>query len=149
MNAIALMGTLQSEPELRYTQDGLARLSVMLSFTADRPDEPDYQIRVVVFGNLAEESSKSLHHGNAVVVEGRLQAETRTRPDGSKEKVTEVIARRIHALAEGGARTIRAVAPEAAAPAFQSTAPRRPAPAAARPAAAPPSPPDDLDDIPF
>lgn len=144
MNAIALMGSLQSEPELRYTQDGMARLSMMLSFAPDRSEEADYQIRVVAFGNLAEEVHKTFHHGDGVVVEGRLQAETRTKPDGAKEKVTEVIARRVHS-ASGETRTATP-ATSVTAPA-QPSASRPPRPAvAARPIAADLP---DMDDIPF
>ncbi|MBC8121017.1 MAG: single-stranded DNA-binding protein [Gemmatimonadaceae bacterium] len=98
MNAIALMGTLQSDPELRFTPDGLARASVLLSFPAAKAEEADYQIRVVAFGNLAEEVHKAFHHGDSVVVEGRLQADSRSKPDGTKEKYNELIARRLYAV---------------------------------------------------
>lgn len=143
MNAIALMGSLQSEPELRFTQDGMARLSMMLSFAPDRSEEADYQIRVVAFGNLAEEVHKNFHHGDGVVVEGRLQAETRTKPDGAKEKITEVIARRVHSASS----ETRTSAPIGSVAASEPLATRPPRPAvAARPAAADLP---DMDDIPF
>ncbi|BAC88374.1 single-stranded DNA-binding protein [Gloeobacter violaceus] len=150
MNAIALMGTLQSEPELRFTQDGLARLSTLLGFSAGRPEEPDFQIRMVAFGNLAEEVARTLHHGDGVLVEGRLQAETRGRPDGTKEKVTELIARKVYPATVGeslaGATPAPAAAPAASA---KNGAPAaRPAPRPAAPAR-PTAPEPDLDDIPF
>ncbi|MBC7882413.1 MAG: single-stranded DNA-binding protein [Anaerolineae bacterium] len=156
MNVIALLGNLQSEPELRFTQDGLARMSMMLSFAAERPDEADYQIRVVAFGNLAEETHKNFHHGDSVAVEGRLQAETRTRPDGMKEKVTEVIARKIHSTGAGVTFPSQAAVSEkplTAAP----VASRPPAATSSRPAATSSRPPaaarplvdSDMDDIPF
>ncbi len=156
MNVIALLGNLQSEPELRFTQDGLARLSMMLSFAAERPDEADYQIRVVAFGNLAEETHKNFHHGDSVAVEGRLQAETRTRPDGMKEKVTEVIARKIHSTGAGASFPSQAAVSEKP-PTAAPVASRPPAAASSRPAATSSRPPaaarplvdSDMDDIPF
>jgi single-strand DNA-binding protein len=158
MNVIALLGNLQSEPELRFTQDGLARMSMMLSFAAERPDEADYQIRVVAFGNLAEETHKNFHHGDSVAVEGRLQAETRTRPDGMKEKVTEVIARKIHGTGAGVSFPSQTAASEKPPTAAAPVASRPPAAASSRPPAAASSRPPaaarplvepDMDDIPF
>jgi single-strand DNA-binding protein len=103
MNIIALAGTLQSEPELRYTQDGLARISVMLNFASEREEEGDYKIRVIAFGNLAEEVHQNYHHGDTVFVEGRLQIEKRSKPSATtreemekKETVAELIARKFH-----------------------------------------------------
>lgn len=145
MNAIALMGTLQSEPELRFTQDGLACLSVIVSFSAGRLEEADYQIRAIAFGNLAEEVSKNFHHGDGVIIEGRLQAETRNKPDGTKGKVTELVARRIYAGATGASVGSASPAPVAV---------TNGTPAAARPASRPAQRPPvvaepDNDDIPF
>lgn len=103
MNIIALAGTLQSELELRYTQDGLARLSVVLTFVAEKEGEGDYKIRVISFGNLAEEVHQNYHHGDSIFVEGRLQIEKRSKPSAAtreemekKEIVAELIARKFH-----------------------------------------------------
>lgn len=103
MNIIALAGTLQSEPELRHTQDGLARLSVMLTFAPEKEDEGYYKIRVIAFGNLAEEVHQNYHHGDSIFVEGRLQIEKRSKPSATtreemekRETVAELIARKFH-----------------------------------------------------
>jgi single-strand DNA-binding protein len=124
MNVIALIGTLQAEPELRHTQDGLARFSTILAFASERPDEADYQIRVIAFGNLAEEAHATFHHGDKVAVEGRLQAETKTKPeDGTKYKVTEVIARKIYSVGGVVPATVAPVAPVTVATPTKKTAP--------------------------
>lgn len=145
MNAIALMGTLQSDPELRFTPDGLARASVLLSFPAAKAEEADYQIRVVAFGNLAEEVHKAFHHGDSVVVEGRLQADSRSKPDGTKEKYNELIARRLYAVGSvraGAEETVPASSPS---PAVAAAKPKERvlAPAQTR------SEETDMDEIPF
>jgi single-strand DNA-binding protein len=103
MNVIVLAGTLQSEPELRYTQDGLPRLSVILDFVAEKEGEGDYKIRVIAFGDLANEVHQNYHHGDSVFIEGRLQVEKRSKPSAAtreemekKETVAELIARKFH-----------------------------------------------------
>jgi single-strand DNA-binding protein len=103
MNVIALAGTLQSEPELRYTQDGLPRLSVILSFVAEKEGEGDYKIRVIAFGDLANEVHQNYHHGDSIFIEGRLQVEKRSKSSAAtreemekKETVAELIARKFY-----------------------------------------------------
>ncbi|AGY58618.1 single-stranded DNA-binding protein [Gloeobacter kilaueensis] len=150
MNTIALQGKLHSAPELRHTQDGLAQASALLSFAALKTDEADYTLRLVLFGNAAEEFCANFHQGDALIVEGRLQSEARPRPDGTKERVIELIARRCHALTPASTRPataapVPAPAQKTAAPsASRPTAARRPGNAPARPAVAVAD-----DDIPF
>lgn len=98
MNTIVLQGLLQSAPELRSSQDGLLRTSAILIFPAAKPEEPEHRIRVICFGELAEQVHQSFHQGDAVIAEGRLQVESRPRPDGTKERTIELIARHIHSL---------------------------------------------------
>lgn len=148
MNAIALMGTLQSEPELRHTQDGLARFSAIIGFSAGRAEEADYQVRIVAFGTLAEEIHKNFHHGDGILVEGRLQSETRTKPDGTKEKVTEVIARKVHS-ATAGAAPVSYDTPATATTNGKAATPAAVPARQAKPAAPARSAEPDMDDIPF
>ncbi|UFP96263.1 single-stranded DNA-binding protein [Gloeobacter morelensis] len=155
MNTIALLGTLHSAPQLRHTQDGLAQASVVLSFTTLKADEADYTVRVVLFAAAAEEFHANFHQGDAVIVEGRLHSESRTREDGTKERHVEVIARRVHAVAIPAAPATPAPAPVPPATTKQrppaaerkTAAPtaRRPAPSARSPVAAAVAD----DDIPF
>lgn len=99
MNHVVLQGLFHSAPELRYTQDGLAWLSVMLIFPAAKVEEPEHTLRVIFFGEQAEQLHSTAKQGDPVIVEGRLQSDSHLRPDGSKERTTELIARRIHFLA--------------------------------------------------
>jgi single-stranded DNA-binding protein len=105
MNSISLQATLASAPEKRYSADGTPRTSVLVRFPAPRPEEPDFQIRVVAFGALADELHQNFAPGDPLLVEGRLQVEKRSKPVAStreelnhKETVTELIARRVHPL---------------------------------------------------
>lgn len=141
MNTIALLGTLSSAPELAFSQDGLAYLSAELSFPSGKPDEADYQMRLVAFGKLAEEANGTLTCGDTVIVEGRLQVETKARPDGSKHRAVELVARKLSRLPMPG------LVPAAPAPPAAQPAHARSQQGAARPVRRPVSPPvtDDVE----
>ncbi len=131
MNNIVLMGEIVTRPELRETQDGLARTNFLVNFSPSRTDEADYQVAVVVFGNSASEVSEQFVPGDQVVVEGRLQMNTVSKQDGSREKRAEIVARRLHPVggkADSGF-TVPA-APAAAAPMTIPVPPRASKPAA-------------------
>lgn len=145
MNSIVLMGEVANRPESRETQDGLARSNFILRYTAAKPEDPEYQVQVVAFGNAAAEVSEQLVPGDQVVVEGRLQMNSITRPDGTREKRAEVILRRFHPVA----KTSIAPAPASSVPAVAVPPP----PSARTPRLPSSRPPVDLppptDDIPF
>jgi single-strand DNA-binding protein len=110
MNAIAILGEVVNDPELRETPDGLAIAKFPLRFAAARPEEAPYQVSVVVFGrvarpgettrNLAQEVAQQFHQGDTVVVEGQLRMNTIER-DGYKEKRAEVQARKVVSVSAG------------------------------------------------
>lgn len=133
MNSIALLATLRCEPEIHFNKEGLASFSALVSFAGARPEEGESQIRVVGFGKVTESVQGVLTHGDVVILEGRLQVETATKPDGSRGREIELIARRISRLPLPGLQ------PEAPPPPVST------APPAARPTRKPkPAPvPDD------
>ncbi len=98
MNSIVLMGEIATKPEVRQTQEGSARASFLLRFPSHRANDPDYQVQVLLFGTAANEINGQYGVGAQVIVEGRLQMNSVTRPDGNREKRAELIARRVHAL---------------------------------------------------
>ena len=125
-------------PQLRYTQDNqtpVAEMAVQLDGL--RPDDPPGQLKVVGWGNLAQDLQNRVQVGQRLMVEGRLRMNTVTRQDGVKGKRAEFTLSRLHAL---GAAAGGAPAMAAAVPAARSAAPRPSAPQAA-PAAAAPQPP--------
>lgn len=153
-------------PQLRYTQDNQTPVAEMAAqLDGLRPEDPPGQIRVVGWGNLAQDLQNRVQVGQRLVVEGRLRMNTVTRQDGVKEKRAELTLARLHPLGASAASgtAIPTPMPERA-PAARSAAPRpvsraaAPAPAAASAAPEPPawnaSPlvpdlPDGDDDIPF
>jgi single-stranded DNA-binding protein len=125
-----------------------------------RPDDPPGQLKVVGWGNLAQDLQNRVQPGQRLVLEGRLRMSTVSRQDGVKEKRAEFTLARLHPLgtAISPAPTAATVsAPPAPQPARKTAAPA-PVPAS-QPAVAPPQPswntsplvPDlsDDDDIPF
>lgn len=150
-------------PQVRYTQDNQTPVAEMaVQIEGLRPDDPPGQLKVVGWGNLAQELQNRVQVGQRLMLEGRLRMNTVTRQDGVKEKRAEFTLARLHGMGPD-ATSSPAVNPAASvAPAPQ----RRAAPAASQPqpqaAAAPvgaqpptwntsplvPDLPDD-DDIPF
>jgi single-stranded DNA-binding protein len=151
-------------PQIRYTQDNqtpLAEMTVQLDGL--RPDDPPGRLRVVGWGNLAQDLQSRVQLGMRLLLEGRLRMQTVVRPDGLKEKRAEFSLSRLHPLGVGGAH---ATAPQAGASAVGSAGRSAPAgsgmaPSAPIPQAPPPPPvwntsplnPDDVaegeDEIPF
>ena len=154
MNHCVLEVDVLQAPTLRYTQDNQTPIAEMdVSFDALRPDDPRGQLKVVGWGNLAQDLQNRVQVGQRLLIEGRLRMNTVPRQDGTKEKRAEFTLSRLHAV---GATP----SPEQATPAApqgqrasQPTTPRPPAsqPPASEPAAQWNSAPlvPDTDDIPF
>ncbi len=99
MNRIILIGRLTADPELRYTQNGVAVASFTLA--VDRPfssrqgeRETDF-INIVVWRKQAENCANYLKKGRLAAVEGRLQIRSYETTDGQKRRVAEVVADRV------------------------------------------------------
>lgn len=170
MNNIILMAEIIQDPQLRYTPDNQIPIAEMLvQFPSQRDDDPPSTLKVIGWGNLAQEINEKYHQGDQIVIEGRLGMNSVDRPEGFKEKRAELTAQRIYRLEmdmkaqprpSGGAATTNP-APSNVVPlgsrnrppiTEESSEPRRPpaTPAPSRPAP-PPSEPDnpDYDPIPF
>lgn len=97
MNSIVLMGRLTKDADIRSTQSG----KVVASFTlaVDRPytqngkKEADF-IACQIWGKSAEVLGKSVHKGQRVLLEGRLQIRQYTDKNGNRRTAAEVVAER-------------------------------------------------------
>ena len=96
-NKVFLMGNLTRDPELRYTQSGMAvtdfGLAINRSYTGKDGVKKDSTVfvDVVVWARRAEVACEFLSKGRPVFVEGRLQYDTWEK-DGQKRSTLEVIA---------------------------------------------------------
>ncbi|HIK41691.1 single-stranded DNA-binding protein [Thermoleptolyngbya sp. M55_K2018_002] len=156
MNNCILMAEVIQEPQLRYTSDSQTPIAEMtVQFAALRDNEPPGQIKVVGWGNLAQEIQAGFHVGDRVILEGRLGMNMIDRPEGFKEKRAELTVSRIHRIeADASLKSSTADVPGTAASRPAATTPATPpayaaSTAKAAPAAKAPVETADYDDIPF
>jgi single-strand DNA-binding protein len=89
--AVSFAGNLTDDPEVRYTEGGIARARFRMAVSGRREQEPSF-FTVVVWRDQAEHASQSLSKGSRVVVMGRLQQRSWTAEDGSARSVVEIVA---------------------------------------------------------
>ena len=115
-NKILLIGNLTRDPELRYTPGGQAvstlRLAVTHNYKAASGElkKETAFLDVVVWAKLAENCSRYLKKGSPIFVEGRLRLREYDAKDGTKRRVTEVVANNVQFL-ERAPRDTQAEAP--------------------------------------
>ena len=96
MNKTILMGRLTRDPEIRTAagESGtmIARftLAVNRRFRRDGEASADF-INCVIWGKCAETLGNSVHKGQRVLVEGRLQIRPYTDKNGNKRTAAEVV----------------------------------------------------------
>ena len=102
MNNVILVGRLTAAPEPRYTQNGIAYCNFTLA--VDRRQAPKDGDKTAdffpcrVWRGLAEACAKYLDKGSLVAVSGELQNRSYEVDDGSRRKITEVIAHEVQFL---------------------------------------------------
>jgi single-strand DNA-binding protein len=84
-------GNLTDDPDVRYTEGGIARAIFRVAVSGRREQEASF-FTVVVWRDQAEHAAQSLSKGSRVVVIGRLQQRAWTAEDGSARSVVEVVA---------------------------------------------------------
>ena len=101
MNHCLLEVEVLEAPQVRYTQDNQTPVAEMaVRFDGLRAEDPPGQIKVVGWGNLAQDLQNRAQAGQRLVVEGRLRINTVSRADGVKEKRAELTLARLHPLGE-------------------------------------------------
>ena len=98
-NKAILIGRLTAEPELKYTQSGIALVSFRLA--VDRPykgqdgqRQADF-ISIQAWRQTAELVCRHFHKGDHILVEGPIQTRNYEDRQGQNRTVTEVVADRI------------------------------------------------------
>jgi single-strand DNA-binding protein len=89
--AVSFAGNLSDQPEVRYTEGGIARAVFRVAVSGRREQEASF-FTVVVWRDQAEHAAQSLTKGSRVVVVGRLQQRSWTAEDGSARSAVEVVA---------------------------------------------------------
>lgn len=161
INKVILVGNLGNDPDVKYTQGGMAITTLSVATSSTRKDKDGQQVektewhRVKLFGKLGEIAGEYLKKGRMVYIEGSIRYDKFTGQDGVEKYFTDIVADEMQMLGGpgegggGGDRGARAQRPDpsSAPPQRQdssSAPPKRPAPAQQAPM-------DDFsdDDIPF
>jgi single-strand DNA-binding protein len=125
VNKVILVGNLGNDPEVKYTQGGMAITTLSLATTSVRKDKDGQQIektewhRVKLFGKLGEIAGEYLKKGRQVYIEGSIRYDKFTGTDGQERYFTDIVADEMQMLGgqgggEGGERPQRSSGPRSA-----------------------------------
>jgi single-strand DNA-binding protein len=97
LNKVMLIGRLGRDPEIRYSQQGLAVVNFSIATseywtdktTGDRQEKTEWH-NIVVFGKQAETCEKYLSKGSQIYVEGRLQTSNYEK-EGQTHYMTKIV----------------------------------------------------------
>jgi single-strand DNA-binding protein len=108
VNKVILVGHLGKDPELRYSQSGVAVANANIATTERRKMDGDWQDhtewhRLVFFGKTAETLSRYCKKGKQLYVEGSLQTRNwEDKESGQKRYMTEVRVNQMVMLGRAG-----------------------------------------------
>jgi single-strand DNA-binding protein len=110
LNKIALIGNLGRDPEMTYTEAGVAVAKFSLAVNrrlkdqeGERREETTW-FSVVAFTQLAELMNTYLRKGAKVYIEGRMTSREYTDKEGNKRTAWDVVASEMEMLDPKGAR---------------------------------------------
>jgi single-strand DNA-binding protein len=89
--SVSFAGNLTDDPEVRYTDSGIARAMFRVAVSGRREQEASF-FTVIVWRDQAKHAAESLAKGSRVVMLGRLQHRSWTAEVGSARSTVEVIA---------------------------------------------------------
>ena len=104
LNRVFLIGNLTRDPELKYTQSGLAvcefGLAVNRRYKSSQGEDREETlfVEITVFARQAETTSEYLSKGRPVFIEGRLKLDQWTNSEGQKRSKLSVVAERVQFL---------------------------------------------------
>ncbi|QDA57996.1 single-stranded DNA-binding protein [Thermomonas aquatica] len=106
VNKVILLGNLGNDPDVKYTQGGMAIATLSVATTYSRKDK-DGQFqektewhRVKLFGKTAEVAGEYLKKGRQVYIEGRIEYGSYEK-DGVKHYTTDIIGEDMQMLGGG------------------------------------------------
>ncbi len=101
--SVSFAGNLTDDPEVRYTEAGIARAMFRVAVSGRRDQEASF-FTVVVWRDQAEHVAGSLSKGSRIVVVGRVQQRSWTAEDGSARQAVEVVAEELGRACAGRRR---------------------------------------------
>ena len=106
INKVILVGNLGNDPDVKYTQGGMAIATLSVATTSSRKDrdgnfqEKTEWHRVKLFGKTAEVAGEYLKKGRQVYIEGRLEYGSYEK-DGVKHYTTDIVADEMQMIGSG------------------------------------------------
>lgn len=92
-NTVTVVGNLTRDPELRFTNSGLAVATFGLAWNQKKDgEETAHFFDITTFQDLAENVATTLFKGMRAIVYGRLDFQTWESDDGSKRTAVKVLA---------------------------------------------------------
>ncbi|MCF7875470.1 single-stranded DNA-binding protein [Candidatus Bipolaricaulota bacterium] len=107
LNQVILIGNLTEDPELQYTQSGVARTTFTIAINRQYRDSNDELqedttfVPITTWRNQAENCATYLSKGRPVAVTGRLRISSYEDDDGNNRKWTSVVAQNVQFLGSG------------------------------------------------
>ena len=99
MNHCLIQAVINSAPQMRYTKENQTPIAEMIVyFKGLRSEDPVRELKILGWGNIAQEMIDELKEGQNIIIEGRLKMNSVTRKDGTKEKQPELTASKIHQI---------------------------------------------------
>ncbi|HOK05702.1 MAG TPA: single-stranded DNA-binding protein [Syntrophales bacterium] len=124
VNKAILIGRLGSDPDIRYTPDGVMVTNFNIATDEIRKDKNGERIqktewhRIVTFGKLAEICGSYLTKGRLVFIEGRIQTRSWEDKDGVRRSTTEIVATNMQMLEAKGQGRVQQTPSEEGPPPF-------------------------------
>ena len=146
INKVILVGNLGRDPEMRYTQNGVAVCSFSLATSETYRDRTSGEKvtqtewhNIILWRGLAETAEKYLRKGSSVYIDGKIRTRKWEDQQGQTRYTTEIVADTMQMLdrRDSSAAPAQPTAQPAAAPAQHAPEPEQPS-------AAP-----EPDDLPF
>jgi single-strand DNA-binding protein len=110
VNKVILVGHLGKDPEIKYLEGNIAKVSFSLATSEHYKDKNGNKVEhtewhnIVMWRGLAENAEKILKKGALIYLEGKLQTRNWVDKEGAKKNLTEILAENFTLLKnkEGG-----------------------------------------------
>ncbi len=107
LNKVLLVGNLTRDPELRYTPQGTAVVTLGIAVNRSFKNKNGQSqkdtcfVNVVVWSKMAEVCNQYLYKGRQIMVEGRLQSRSWQTSDGKNRTTLEIVATMVQFMPQG------------------------------------------------
>ena len=106
MNKVILIGNVGTDPNVRYLDSGVCVAQIRLATTergytlqngTQVPERAEWH-NVIFWRRLAERVEKSVHKGDKIFIDGKIQSRTYQDQQGMQRHVTEIMAENLEIL---------------------------------------------------